>query len=106
MPTDIGSHVVYGCAGPRASGVCLSLRLAFRDETQDPPGAGQFDHQWIVSSRQLEQAEREGRSDDVLLRRRAKEQRLFLDKVERTLQQYGARLEVVGHELVLRREPG
>jgi hypothetical protein len=84
----------------------MSLRLSFRDETQDPPVPGQFDHQWVVSSRELEKAEREGRGDDTLLRRRAKEERLFLDKVERMLQRMGARLERVGDELVLRRAAG
>jgi len=103
VPPDVGSHVVYGCAGPRPAGVCLSLRLPFRDETQDPPTDGHFDHQWVVSSLEMDQAEREGRSDDVLLRRRAKEERVFLEKIERTLERSGARLQWIGQELVMRR---
>jgi hypothetical protein len=102
FPPDIGDHVVYGCAGPRPSGVCFCLRLPYRDETVDPPSTGQFDHEWIVHRPELDDAERDGRVDEVLLRRRAREERLFLRKVERMLRRSRARLERIGVEFVLR----
>ena len=57
LPTGVGGSVIYGCAGPRPTGVCFCLRLPFRDETRNPPSAGQFDHEWVVSRQELDQAE-------------------------------------------------
>ena len=106
LPPGVGGSVIYGCAGPRPSGVCFCLRLPFRDETQTPPGIGQFDHEWVVSRLELDQAEQLGRSDQVLLGRRAREERTFLKNIERALRRDGVRLERMGRELVLRRVNG
>jgi len=106
LPSGIGGNVIYGCAGPPPSGVCFCFRLPFRDETRDPPVIGQFDHEWVVSRLELDQAEQLGRSDQVLLGRRAREERTFLKHVERTLRREGTRLERIGRELVLRRQNG
>jgi hypothetical protein len=103
LPLGIGGNVIYGCAGPKHSGVCFSLRLPFRDETKSPPAPGQFDHEWVVSRQELDQAELMGRSDQVLLGRREREERAFLRNVERTLRREGMRLERIGRDLVLRR---
>jgi hypothetical protein len=103
FPSGVGTHVIYGCAGPRASGVCFRLRLPYLDETNDPPAPGQFDHEWVMSRHELDQAEQFGRSDQVLLGRRDKEEKVFLREVERTLRRQGLRLERMGRELVLRR---
>ena len=103
LPPGVGGSVIYGCAGPRPTGVCFCLRLPFRDETRNPPSAGQFDHEWVVSRQELDQAEQVGRSDQVLLGRREREERTFLRNVERLLKRDGTRLERIGRELVLRR---
>jgi len=105
LPPGVGGSVIYGCAGPRPSGVCFCLRLPFLDETRNPPVAGQFDHEWVVSRQELDQAEQLGRSDQVLLGRREREEKTFLKNVERLLKRDGNRLERIGRELVLRRAP-
>jgi hypothetical protein len=94
--------MIYGCARPRASGVCFSLRLPYRDETRSPPRTGQFDHEWVVSRQELDQAEQLGRSDQVLLGRREQEEKTFLRNVERLLSRDGTRLVRIGRQLVLR----
>jgi len=103
LPSGVGGSVIYGCTGPRQTGVCFSLRLPFRDETRDPPVPGQFDHEWVVSRHELDQAEQQGRSDQVLLGRREREEKVFLRNVERALRRDGTRLEREGRDLVLRR---
>ncbi len=103
LPPGVGGSVIYGCTGPRHTGVCFSLRLPFRDETREPPVPGQFDHQWVVSRQELDHAEQLGRSDQVLLGRREREEKVFLRNVERTLRREGMRLERDGRDLVLRR---
>jgi len=103
LPPGVGGSVIYGCAGPRPAGVCFCLRLPFRDETRDPPAASQFDHEWVVSRQELDQAEQVGRSDQVLLGRREREEKTFLRNVERILKRDGMRLERIGRDLVLRR---
>ena len=103
IPPGVDASVIYGCSGPRQSGVCFRLRLPFLDETQDPPATGQFDHEWVVSRRELDEAERLGRSDQELLGRRDREVRQFLNQVERELRRDRLRLERVGRDLVLRR---
>jgi hypothetical protein len=103
LPTGLGSSVIYGCSGPRHTGVSFRLRLQFRDETQAPPVQGQFDHEWEVSRQELDQAEQLGRSDQELLARRDREERIFLSNLERRLSRDKLRLERVGRDLVLRR---
>ena len=103
LPAGVGGSVIYGCAGPRQTGVCFCLRLPFRDETKQPAGAGQFDHEWVVSRQELDQAEQVGRSDQVLLGRREREEKTFLRNVERVLRRDRTRLVRIGRELVLRR---
>jgi hypothetical protein len=71
------------------------LRLPFRDETRDPPAPGQFDHEWLVSRGELELAEHQGRSDSLLLERRADEATEFMQRIERALRH--------GHSTLVRR---
>ena len=103
FPAGVESHVVFGCAGPRPTGVCFCLRLSYLDETTEPGTLRQFDREWIVQRPELELAERRGRMEELLSRRRSREERAFLHEVERTLRQDGARLERRGDDLVLRR---
>ena len=103
LPPGVGGSVIYGCAGPRQAGVCFCLRLPYRDETKEPSTTGQFDHEWVVSRLELDQAEQLGRSDQALIGRREREERTFLRNVERALRRDGVRLERIGRELVLRR---
>lgn len=103
VPVGLGTHLIYGCSGPRQSGVCFRLRLPYRDETSDPPAPGEFDHEWVVSRHELDQAETMGRSDQELLARRDREARTFLSGIERSLRRDRLRLERIGRDLVLRR---
>jgi len=57
----------------------------------------------VVSRQELDQAEQVGRSDQVLLGRREREEKTFLRNVERILKRDGMRLERIGRDLVLRR---
>jgi len=102
LPPGVGGSVIYGCAGPRPSGVCFCLRLPFRDETREPPAESQFDHERVVSRHELDQAEQQGRSDQVLLGRREREEKEFLRNIERLLEHEGKRLLRIGRDLVLR----
>ena len=103
VPPGVAASVIYGCSGPRQSGVSFQLRLPFTDETHQPPVAGQFDREWVVSRHELDEAERLGRSDLVLLGRRDREERAFLEDIERRLRRERLQLERVGKDLVLRR---
>jgi len=95
--------LVYGCVSRGALGMMFCLRLPFRDETRDPPAPGQFDHEWLVSRGELELAEHQGRSDSLLLERRADEATEFMQRIERALRQGHSTLVRVGRDLVLRR---
>ena len=103
LPRGVGASLDYRCADPTPSGVCFRLRLSFRDETRQPPIAGKFDHEWVVSRQDLDEAELVDRSDLVLLGRRAQEEREFLRGVEATLRKEGFCIERIGRELVMRR---
>ena len=97
------TDLVYGCVSRGALGMVFRLRLPFRDETLDPPAPGQFDHEWLVSRGELELAEHQGRSDSLLLERRADEALQFMQTIERALRQGRSTLVRVGRDLVLRR---
>ena len=101
LPAHVENDVIYGCAGPQAGGVCFCLRLTYRDETMNPPRPEQFEHEWIVLRAELDRAEREGRLDAVLLKRRIREERIFLKIVEQRLRHRSARLERVERGLVM-----
>lgn len=103
MPEGLSTQLIYGCSGPRQGGVCFRLRLPYRDETRDPASPAEFDHEWVVSRHELDQAESMGRSDQELLARRDREARTFLSGIERSLRRERLRLERVGRDLVLRR---
>ena len=106
LPPGLGNELQFGCAGPWSAGVCFRLSLPYRDETRVPPSSGRFDHEWVVSPLELSQAEWEGRGDSLLLRRRAREQQLFLRMVRCVLGRSRARLVRIGRDLVLRRADG
>ncbi len=95
------SDVAYDCDGRGRLGLAFRLRLSFLDETRDPPVAGSFHHEWVVSRGDLDLAERSGNIDSLLLDRRAREARAFIGVVERSLRQARARLARAGERLVL-----
>lgn len=103
LPTAVAGSLIYQCAGPTQSGVCFRLRLPYVDETRQGATIEQFDHQWVVSRQELDEAEQRNSSDHVLLERREREEREFLLGVESALRKQGLRLERVGRELVMRR---
>ena len=80
IPPGVGASVIYGCSGPRQSGVSFQLRLPFTDATHQPPVPGQFDHEWVVSRHELDEAERLGRSD---LGKNAQRVRAYLAQLRR-----------------------
>ncbi len=103
LPSAVSGSLIYQCAGPTHSGVCFRLRLPYLDETREGAPTEQFDHQWVVSRQELDEAELRNSSDQVLLERREREEQEFLLGVESALRKQGLRLERVGRELVMRR---
>ncbi len=103
LPTAVGGSLIYQCAGPTQSGVCFRLRLPYLDETRQGATTERFDHEWVVSRQELDEAEERNCSDQVLLARREREAREFLLGVEAALRKQGLRIERVGRDLVMRR---
>lgn len=106
VPVELSRDVVYGCSGAYGPDVSFTLRLPFVDETLDPPAPGQFHHEWILPRGELERAEEQGASDQLILDVRAGELRRFLRMIERTLGRQGAVLVRVGHDWVLQSTGG
>ena len=103
VPDDLIFDFAYVQLGPRTEGVVFSLSVGFRDETRDPPEAGLFEHEWVVSRTVLEAAKARCETDFVLLQTRSEEEAVFREIIERTLRETGTRLVRVGPDLVRRR---
>ena len=102
-PDTIAPKLNFGMVGPNAEGIGFYLRLEYRDETVDPPVSSYFEHRWSVPWMELDLAERSGSVDQLLIEIRARQERSFIHRIARQLQESQTRLELAGDQFVSRR---